>query len=220
MTGQPPTSARPPASPKHPVLVGIAGPSGSGKSTLARRLCTALGGTLLPLDAYYRSLDHLPIGERDSRNFDHPDALESELLIEQVRDLAHGQPINRPCYDFVRHTRKLGKTERIEPTAFLIIEGILALHYPDLRSLFDLAVYVEAPVELCLDRRIDRDVRQRGRTAEAVREQFRTTTQPMAEQFVLPSAAHADLVVLGSDPVSLSLDRVLADLRARSLLPG
>ncbi len=220
MTCQLPVTIRPPASPEHPVLVGIAGPSGSGKTTLARDLCTALGGTLLPLDAYYRSLDHLPIGERDSRNFDHPDALESELLIEQVRNLAHGHAINRPCYDFVHHTRKPGQTKRIEPTAFLIIEGILALHYPDLRPLLDLAVYVEAPIELCLARRIDRDVRQRGRTPETVREQFRTTTQPMFEQFVLPSAAHANLVVLGSNSVSHSLDRILADLRARSLLPG
>lgn len=219
MTGQPPVT-RPPASPQHPVLVGIAGPSGSGKTTLARHLCTTLNSTLLPLDAFYRSLDHLPVAERAHRNFDHPDALESDLLVEQLRALAHGQAIDRPCYDFVHHTRKPGHTERIEPTAFLIIEGILALHYPDLRALFDLAVYVQAPVELCLARRLDRDIRQRGRTAEAVREQFRLTTRPMAEQFVLPSAAHADLVVLGTDPVSLSLDRILADLRARSLLPG
>lgn len=213
-------TARAPASPEHPVLVGIAGPSGSGKTTLARQLCTTLGGTLLPLDAYYRSLDHLPIRERANRNFDHPDALESDLLVEQLRALAHGHAIDRPCYDFVHHTRKPGQTERIKPTACVVVEGILALHYPELRALFDLAIYVETPVELCLARRLDRDTRDRGRTAEAVREQFRLTTQPMAEQFVLPSAAHADLVVLGSDPVSFSLDRILAELRVRSLLPS
>ena len=211
-------TGRPPASPERPVILGIAGPSGSGKTTLARRLCLTLGGTLLPLDAYYRSLDHIPADERANRNFDHPDALESELLVEQVRTLAHSQPVSRPCYDFVLHTRKSYETKRIKPSPFLLVEGILALHYPELRALFNLAVYVEASHELCLDRRIDRDVHERGRTSDAVREQFRTTTQPMAEQFVLPSAIHADLVVPGADPVNLSVDRILAELQARSLL--
>ena len=213
-------SPRPSPSPEHPVLIGIAGPSGSGKTTLARRLCAALGANLLPLDAYYKPLDHLLVGERADRNFDHPDALDAELLVQQTQALAHGHAIDRPCYDFVHHTRKPGETERIEPSAFLIVEGILALFYPKLLALLDLAVYVEAPPELCLNRRIDRDVQERGRTAEAVREQFRTTTQPMAEQFVVPSAANADLVVSGSDPVTDSLDRVLAELRSRSLLPS
>ena len=209
---------RPPASPEHPVLLGIAGPSGSGKTTLARQLCLALHGTLLPLDAYYRLLDHVPVAQRANRNFDHPDSLEAGLLIEQVRAMSQGQPINRPCYDFVRHTRKPNETERIDPSAFVLIEGILALHYPELRALFDFAVYVDTPIELCLQRRIERDTEKRGRTADDVREQFRATTQPMAEQFVFPSAAHADLVVSGSEPVRESLARILAELRTRNLL--
>lgn len=208
------------ASRGRPTVLGVAGPSGSGKTTLARHLCTALHGTLLPLDAYYLPLDHLPVADRAGRNFDHPDSLEIERLVEQLRALTRGEPIDRPCYDFVHHTRKSDETVRIQPDAFLVIEGILALHYPALRTLFDLAVYVEAPVELCLERRIDRDVHERGRTASAVHEQFRTFTLPMAERFVLPSAADADLVVLGSDPVARSLDRILSELRARSLLPG
>lgn len=202
------------------MVLGVAGPSGSGKTTLARHLCTALNGTLLPLDAYYRPLDHLPVAERADRNFDHPDSLETGLLVEQLRALTHGHAIDRPCYDFVHHTRRPDETVRIEPNAFFVVEGILALHYPALRALFDLAVYVEAPVELCLERRIDRDVHERGRTADAVREQFRTFTLPMAERFVMPSAAHAGLIVLGSDPVARSLDRILGELRARLLLPG
>ena len=209
---------QPPVSPAHPIILGVAGPSGSGKTTLAHHLSSALGGILLPLDAYYRPLDHLPAAERTHRNFDHPDSIESELLVEQVRALSQGRPINRPCYDFVHHTRKPDQTERIEPSAYLVVEGILALHYPELRALFDLAVYVDAPTELCLRRRTDRDVHERGRTAAAVREQFRTSTQPMAEQFVLPSAAHADLIINGSDPVTVSVERILNELRARSLL--
>ena len=209
---------RPPASPEHPVLLGIAGPSGSGKTTLARQLCVALHGTMLPLDAYYRSLDHVPAAQRANRNFDHPDSLEAGLLIEQVRALSHGHPVDRPCYDFVHHTRKPKQTEHIDPSAFMLVEGILALHYPELRALFDFAIYVEAPLDLCLGRRIQRDTRQRGRTAEDVREQFQATTQPMAEQFVLPSAAYADLVVSGSEPVGESLTRILAELRAANLL--
>ncbi len=211
-------TARPPASPEHPVLLGIAGPSGSGKTTLARQLCLALHGTLLPLDAYYRSLDHVPVGQRANRNFDHPDSLESGFLIDQVRALCHGQPIERPCYDFVHHTRKPNVTERIEPSAFVLVEGILALHYPELRALFDFAIYVTAPIELCLHRRIERDTDERGRTADDVRQQFRATTQPMAEQFVLPSADHANLVVSGSEPMDESRARILAELRAHDLL--
>lgn len=203
-----------------PIVLGIAGPSGSGKTTLARELCNTLGGALLPLDAYYRPLDDLPVQERAGRNFDHPDALEIDLLVQQLQSLMRGRAIERPTYDFVHHTRRHGDSVHVAPCPYLIVEGILALHYPELRALFDLSVFVEATPDLCLSRRLQRDVHERGRTAAAVREQFRTTTLPMAEQFVLPSAAHSDLVILGSDSIALSLDRILDELRTRSLLRG
>ena len=201
------------------LVLGIAGPSGSGKTTLARELAQRLPATLLPLDAYYRSLDHLPPATRAEQNFDHPDALEWQLLVDQVATLARGHAIDQPCYDFVTHTRVPDRTQRIEPEACLIVEGILALRYTGLRALLNFAVYVQAPASVCLARRTERDIRERGRSEHAIREQFRSTTQPMAEQFVHPSAAHADLVLSGTEPLQNLVNEVLAQLRARALLP-
>src|ERR1700723_795717 len=118
--------------PQRPVVVGIAGCSGSGKTTLARELARELGATLFPLDLYYRDLSQFPLDARDKQNFDHPDSLESELFIEHIRSLAAGRTIQRPVYDFSTHSRVLGSFEPITPTRFVLVEGILALHYPDL----------------------------------------------------------------------------------------
>jgi len=131
--------------PRPPTVVGIAGCSGSGKTTLARELARELEATLFPLDLYYRDLSQFPLDSRDKQNFDHPDSLESELFIEHIRDLGEGRAIQRPAYDFSRHTRVAGKFETVEPAPFLIVEGILALHYDALRPLYDFSVYVDAP---------------------------------------------------------------------------
>ena len=201
-----------------PTVIGIGGCSGSGKTTLARELACELEATLFPLDVYYRDLSQFPLDTRRKRNFDHPDALESELILQHLEGLSRGEAIERPVYDFSTHSRVPGKTDRVVPSAFVIVEGILALHYPELLPLYTLTVYVDAPHEVCLNRRIYRDVRERGRTEESVREQFHATAQPMAEEFVLPSQAHADLCVNGCEALDWSVEGVLSALRNRGLL--
>jgi uridine kinase len=204
--------------PQRPIVVGIAGCSGSGKTTLARELARELGATLFPLDLYYRDLSQFPLDARDKQNFDHPDSLESELFIEHIRELGEGRAIERPVYDFSRHARVAGRFETVEPAPFLVVEGILALHYDELWPLYDFSIYVDAPNEICLNRRIYRDMRERGRTEESVRAQFEATARPMAEQYVLPSQARASITVSGTEALDWSIERVLRGLRDGGLL--
>ena len=203
--------------PTRPLILGIAGCSGSGKTTLARELTRQLEATLLPLDFYYHDLSHLTPAERAACNVDHPDSIEHELLVEHIQSLASGQPIDRPVYDFATHSRVPGQFERIEPTRVLIVEGILALHYESLRALYDLSIFVNAPHDLCLTRRIHRDTRERGRTEQSVRDQFDTTVRPMADLFVLPSADHATLTVEGTQALDWSVEQALRKLHDRRI---
>ena len=202
-----------------PIVLAIAGCSGSGKTTLARELATQLNATLFPLDLYYRDLSHFPLDSRHKLNFDHPDSLESELIIEHVQALAASQPIQRPVYDFKTHSRVPDAYDRIVPTSVVIVEGILALHYTELLPLYTLSVYVDAPNEICLRRRIYRDMLERGRTEESIREQFEATARPMAEQYVLPSAARASITVNGCEALDWSIEQILTLLHQRRLLP-
>jgi uridine kinase len=202
-----------------PLVIGIAGCSGSGKTTLARELATQLEATLFPLDLYYRDLSQFPLDTRHKRNFDHPDSLESELIIEHVRSLAAGQPIQRPVYDFKTHSRVAGAFDTIVPAQVVIVEGILALHYPELIPLYGFSIYVDAPNEICLKRRIHRDMIERGRTEQSVREQFEATAKPMADLYVVPSAAHASLIVEGTDALDWSVEQVLQRLLSFGLMP-
>ena len=204
--------------PRKPLVLGIGGCSGSGKTTLAAELATQLDATLFPLDLYYRDLTQFPLDTRHKRNFDHPDSLESELIVEHVRALAVGLPIDRPVYDFATHSRILGSFTRVEPKAVVIVEGILALHYPELPPLYDVSIFVDAPHDVCLMRRIHRDVLERGRTAESVREQFLATAQPMAEKFVMPCATTADLRVDGTASLDWSVELVLHHLHNKKHL--
>jgi uridine kinase len=197
--------------------VGIAGCSGSGKTTLARELACELSATLLTLDLYYLDLSHLSHAERAAQNFDHPDSIEAELLVEQVRELAEGRAVEAPVYDFASHTRVPGAAQPIGPADVLLVEGILALHYTELCELYDFSVYVNAPEDVCLLRRIHRDVRERGRTEACVREQYWATAHPMAQQYVLPSAKSASLVVEGTDSLDWSVEQVLGMLRRKGL---
>jgi len=204
------------ASPK-PTVLAIAGCSGSGKTTLAAELATQLNATLFPLDLYYRDLSQFPLDTRDKRNFDHPDSLESELILQHVRDLANGLPVQRPVYDFKTHSRT-DRFDPIIPAQVVIVEGILALHYAELLPLYTLSIYVEAPHEVCLMRRIARDVRERGRTEESVREQFWATAHPMAVEYVLPSASRATITVNGTEYIDWSIEHILGTLHRRGLL--
>jgi uridine kinase len=209
----------PSTAPTKPVVIAIAGCSGSGKTTLAAELATQLDATLFPLDLYYRDLSQFPLDTRHKRNFDHPDSLESELIIEHVQTLANGDPIQRPVYDFKTHSRT-DSFDPVTPNKVVIVEGILALHYAELRPLYTLSIYVEAPHDICLMRRIARDVRERGRTEESVREQFWATAHPMAVEYVLPSAAHATITVNGTESIDWSIEHILSTLRRSRLLPA
>jgi uridine kinase len=202
-----------------PLVIGIAGCSGSGKTTLARELTTQLDATFFPLDLYYRDLSQFPLDSRHKLNFDHPDSLESELIIEHVRGLADGQSINRPVYDFKTHSRVLGSFDTITPTSVVIVEGILALHYPELLPLYHFSIYVNAPNEICLNRRIYRDMLERGRTEESVRAQFEATAKPMAELYVIPSGARASITVEGTDSLDWSVEQTLQRLHQLRLIP-
>jgi uridine kinase len=204
--------------PQRPLIIGIAGCSGSGKTTLARELTQQLDATLLPLDFYYICLRHLPPDERALQNFDHPDSLEHALLAKHIEDLARSNSIARPIYDFTTHTRVPDRTETIAPARVLIIEGILALHYPELRAHYDFSIYVNAPNEICLNRRIYRDMRERGRTEESVRAQFEATAKPMADLYVIPSAQHASVIVEGTDALDWSVEQVLQRLHELGLM--
>jgi uridine kinase len=204
--------------PQRPMVVGIGGCSGSGKTTLARELAKQLDATLFPLDLYYRDLSQFPLDMRHKQNFDHPDSLESELFVAHIRELGEGRAIQRPVYDFACHARVAGAFEEVAPARFVVVEGILALHYEELWPLYDFSVYVDAPNEVCLTRRIYRDVRERGRTEESVRAQFEATARPMAELYVLPSQARASITVSGTEALDWSIERVLRGLRSRGLL--
>jgi uridine kinase len=201
-----------------PLMIGIAGCSGSGKTTLAAELARQLEATLFPLDLYYRDLSQFPLDSRHKRNFDHPDSLESELIVEHVRGLTQGETIQRPVYDFKKHERVAGAYEMVVPGRAVIVEGILALHYAELLPLYDFSIYVNAPDEVCLARRIDRDGRERGRTEESVRAQWEATTRPMADLYVVPSAARASLVVEGTESLDWSVERVLHGLHHAGLM--
>ena len=203
----------------YPLMLGIAGCSGSGKTTLARELANQLDATLFPLDLYYRDLSQFPLDSRHKRNFDHPDSLESELIVEHVRALANGKTIQRPVYDFKTHSRVAGAFDTITPAGVVIVEGILALHYAELRPLYTFSIYVNAPHDVCLARRIHRDMRERGRTEESVREQFEATARPMADLYVTPSAARASVIVEGTDALDWSVEQILRRMRLAGLMP-
>ena len=200
-------------------MLGIAGWSGSGKTTLAAELARQLDATLFPLDLYYRDLSQFPLDSRHKRNFDHPDSLESELIVEHVRALANGKTIQRPVYDFKTHSRVAGAFDTVTPAGVVIVEGILALHYAELRPLYTFSIYVNAPHDVCLARRIHRDMRERGRTEESVREQFEATARPMADLYVTPSAARASVIVEGTDALDWSVEQILQRMQQAGVMP-
>jgi len=195
-------------------VVGIAGGTASGKSTLADRIRRALGPqrcTLIGQDHYYRDLAHLDYEARGAENYDHPNAIDFELLCQHVRTLKSGEPIVLPQYDFSRHLRLSGGVD-VEPRPIVIVEGILVFTHTPLVDLMDIKVYVDAPDDIRLARRVHRDIHERGRDVDGVLQQFLETVRPMHETFVAPSRALADLVVVGRGD-----NAVVVDMFARSL---
>jgi len=206
-----------PRLPFPPVVLGIAGCSGSGKTTLALEVARTLGGIHFHLDNYYLDLGHMPLSERVRQNFDDPAMIESKLLAAQVAALARGEAIDRPVYDFSTYTRVVDKTERIAAGPYLVIEGLFALYYSELRPLYHLRIYVDTPDGLCFERRLTRDTVERGRTPESVRYQYEATVRPSSIQFVRPSSVHADIAVDGRDALDWKVEMVLAEMRKRGL---
>lgn len=181
-----------------PLIIGIGGGSGSGKTTIAQSIVEAIGPedvTLIQHDAYYRDQTHLPVEERAKVNYDHPDSMETDLLVTHLESLLAGDGFDRPVYDFTVHNRA-AETERVEPKPAVIVEGILVLYEPALRELMDLKVYVDTDPDLRLARRWGRDIEERGRTFDSVRDQYLATVRPMHLQFVEPSKRYADIVIL------------------------
>lgn len=178
------------------IIIGIAGGTGSGKSTFTNRLRDRFGDniTVIYHDNYYKRYDDIPFEERKKLNYDHPDALETDLLIEHIKRLRNGESIECPVYDYTVHNRS-DKTVRIDPRKIILIEGILLLADPRLRSLLDIKIYVEADADERILRRILRDVKERGRDIDNIVEQYLTTVKPMHYLYVEPTRATADIVI-------------------------
>jgi uridine kinase len=191
------------------LVVGVAGGTGSGKTTVASELAEALPegrAHIIEYDSYYRNQSHLDGASRAAINYDHPDALETELLVEHIQSLRMGQPAEIPVYDFVRHTRA-PETRYLDARPVLIVEGIMALAVPAVRELFDIKIFVDTDSDLRVFRRIRRDIEQRGRSFNSVRQQYYEFVRPMHLEFVEPSKRWADLIVPegGSNRVALEV---------------
>jgi len=203
---------------KTPLVIGIAGGSGSGKTTVANEILKSVGShriAFLPHDAYYRDLSSLPENQRKLVNFDHPNSLENELLIEHVIQLKTWQKINLPVYDFTTHTRT-SQLIRIEPQFVIVVEGILIFAEPKLRNLFDVKIFVDTDDDIRFIRRLQRDIAERGRSMEMVINQYMTTVRPMHLDFVEPSKRYADVIIPEGGRNQVALDMVIA--RIESLL--
>ena len=193
-----------------PVIVGIAGGSGSGKSTIVAELVDLLGlgiTTVIRHDWYYRDLSHLELEERTAVNFDHPSSLDTELLIEHVMTLVSGKSVDAPFYDFSTHTRS-SSTIQLEPPQVLILDGILTLANEQLRELMDIRVFVDTDVEKRLNRRLERDSGERGRSPASVIQQFESTVLPMHHKFVEPSRAYAEITISGGHQDSATVKQL------------
>ena len=201
--------------PEKPHIIGVAGPSCSGKSEIARCLIKELSEmnpVILTLDSYYHDLSPLDPEERKHRNFDVPEALDHVLLREQLMALANGSAIEKPVYDFTTHTRS-PQSERIVPGETVIIEGLFALYWEEIRELFHTSVFVNLHDHVCLSRRIERDTKERGRSRESVLSQYTETVRPMNEKYILPTKTFADIVVNGEDPLEQSTALIMAHIR-------
>ena len=200
-----------------PLIVGIAGGSGSGKSTVARRIASSLDApsvAFIDMDAYYKNFAHLSIEERRRVNWDHPDAFDWDLLIEQLERLRAGQAIDKPVYDFLTQTRA-ERTEHVPAAPVIVIDGILLFVEASVRELCEVKVFVDADADVRLIRRIRRDLTERGRSLDKILDQYLSTVQPMHLQFVEPSKRYADVIVPRGGHNEVAIQMLVAKIRRR-----
>jgi uridine kinase len=198
-----------------PLVIGVAGGSGSGKTTVVRHIVEALKDarvTVLEHDRYYRDRNDLRLEERAALNYDHPDSLETDLMVEHVHALRDGRTIEAPMYDFARHAR-VASTESIGPSRAIIVEGILIYTDAALRALMDIKVFVDTDDDTRFIRRLQRDTRERGRTMQSVIDQYLSTVKPMHLEFVEPSKRYADIIIPQGGHNAVAIDMLLTLIR-------
>lgn len=199
-----------------PILIGITGGTGSGKSTVSKQILKHLPNqsiTTIPQDAYYKNQDHLPMEERIKANYDHPFSFETDLLVQQLKELLEGKAIDMPQYDFENHTRKK-ETLRVESKNIIILEGILLFNEPLLRDLMDIKIFVDTDADIRIIRRIKRDIRDRGRSLESVIHQYMTTVRPSHLQFVEPNKKYADIIIPEGGKNKVAIDIIVTKIKA------
>ena len=201
-----------------PLVIGIAGGSGSGKTTVVQEILNRVGQdqiAFLQHDSYYKNRSELPPALRDGVNFDHPNSLESELLIEHIVSLTQREPVQVPIYDFTTDSRT-DRTFTVEPRGVILVEGILIFAEPELRKMFDVKIFVDTDADIRFIRRLQRDIAERGRSTESVIQQYQSTVRPMHLEFVEPSKRYADVIIPEGGFNTVALDMVVA--RIASLL--
>jgi uridine kinase len=199
-----------------PLVIGIAGGSGSGKTTVAQEILQRVGPSqiaFLQHDSYYKDLTGLPPTQRTEVNFDHPNSLETELLIRHIESLRDGKPVEVPIYDFATHSRTI-QTFTVQPRRVILVEGILIFAEPELRKLFDVKIFVDTDSDLRFIRRLHRDITERGRTTESVIKQYQATVRPMHLEFVEPSKRYADVIIPEGGFNAAAMDMVVARVEA------
>jgi uridine kinase len=205
-----------------PVIIGLAGGSGSGKTTVAHRVQERFPGrsvAIIPHDSYYLDQPDLDDDTRARTNYDHPQAFETELLVRQLGQLAAGEAVDKPVYDYARH-RRSSLTEPVEPADIIFVEGILVLESAALRDRMDICLYVDVDADERFIRRLLRDTGQRGRTVGSVIDQYRNTVRPMHEQFVAPSRRHAHMIIPEGGHNSVAIDMICAKVQEILLRRG
>ena len=199
------------------MIIGICGGTGSGKTTIARAIVEAVGAqnvVLVEQDSYYRNLSDMPLDERKQANFDHPDSLDSDMLVNHILRLKQGLPVEMPLYDFKTHTRS-DQIEIIEPRPVVIVEGILIFAEPRVLDLLDVRVFVDTPDDVRLIRRLRRDITERGRTFERTLDQYERTIRPMHFEFVEPSKRHADVIIPEGGQMGVSVKMLCGLVREK-----
>jgi uridine kinase len=199
------------------MIIGICGGTGSGKTTVANRILETVRAdevVFIQQDLYYRDLKDMPLDYRNAANFDHPDAVDNELLINHLKKLNAGEPVELPIYDFRTHSR-LPATTRVQPKAIVIVEGILIFSEPRLLEQMDIKIFVDTPDDLRFIRRLRRDIAERGRTLDSVIDQYTATVRPMHMQFVEPSKRFADVIIPEGGHNLVSIDLISGKIRER-----